>query len=123
MGDAVVLTAPPTTVGVLLFDEPAAGARRSRQAFRPTKPQISCQQPKDDLAGIEDDGLAAGFAIMSGKGAIGVLETELSVDHAMRAADQIGAFKGFCGFDEGLDDIAGGFGVSGQPAILKAPAG
>jgi hypothetical protein len=41
----------------------------------------------DDLAGIENDGLGAGFAIMSGKGAIGVLEAELPVDHAMRAVD------------------------------------
>jgi hypothetical protein len=39
MGYAVVLTAPPTTVGILLLDEPKAGARRCRQAFRPAKPQ------------------------------------------------------------------------------------
>jgi hypothetical protein len=87
MGYAVVLTAPPTTVGILLFDEPDTGAHRGRQAFLPAKPRISCQQPMDDLAGIEDDGLAAGFTIMSGKGAIGVLEAELPVDHAMQAVD------------------------------------
>jgi hypothetical protein len=76
-----------------------------------------------DLAGVEDDGLAAGFAVMSRKAAIRVLEGKLPVDHAMRAADQIGAFKSVGGFDEGLDDIASGFGISRQPAILEAPAG
>jgi hypothetical protein len=68
------LAAPPTTIGILLFDEPEAGAHRCHEAFRSTKPQMSGQQPVDDLAGVEDDGLAARLAVMSRKGAIRVLE-------------------------------------------------
>lgn len=122
-GDVVMLTAPPTTIGILLFDEPKAGAHCCRETFRPIKPQTPCQRPVHNLAGIEDDGLAAGFAIMSGKGAIRVLEGEFPVDHAMGAVNEVRAFKSFGGVDKGFDDIACGFGISRQPTILEAPAG
>ena len=93
MGYVVMVTAPPTAVGILLFEQPDAGAHRCRKAFRPTKPQMSCEQAVHDLAGVEDDGLAAGFTVMSGKGAIRMLEGELPVYHTMCAADQIGALR------------------------------
>ena len=37
--------------------------------------------------------LAAGLAVMSRKGAIRILDGEFPIDHAVRATDEIGAFK------------------------------
>ena len=87
VGDAVVLTAPPTTVGILPVDQPDAGAHRCREAFRVTKVRMSCEQAVDDLTGIEDDGLAAGFTVMSRKSAIHLLKSGFPSDHAMRTVD------------------------------------
>jgi hypothetical protein len=82
-----MLTAPPTAVDILLFCEPHAGAHRCRKAFRPIEAQMSGQQAVHDLASVEDHGLAARLPVVSGKRAIGMLEGELPVDHAVRAAD------------------------------------
>jgi hypothetical protein len=89
----VMLAAPPAAVGILLLGEPDAGSHRRREAFGSTKPQVSSQEPMDDLTGIEDDGLAAGLAVMSRKGAIRILDGEFPIDHAVRATDEIGRLK------------------------------
>jgi len=53
---------------------------------------------------------------------VGGLQGQLPVDHALRAPDQVRALQDGRGGEEGLDDVAGGLGIAGQPAVLEAPA-
>ena len=75
-----------------------------------------------DLAGVEDDRLAAWFSVMPRKRSIRMLQAEEPVDHAMRPAGQVGAFKNSGSFNEGLDNVAGGLGIPWQPTLVEAPA-
>jgi len=102
-----MLTAPPTPVVILLFSEPETGAHGCGKAFRPTQPQMTRKKAMHNLAGVENNRLATRLSVVSGKRAIAMLNTEKPVDHAMRTADQIGAFKSVSGFDKGLDSVAG----------------
>ncbi|MBV8937656.1 MAG: hypothetical protein JO095_17880 [Alphaproteobacteria bacterium] len=40
----------------------------------------------------------------------------------MRTSRQVGAPENFRSFNEGLDNIAGDFGISRQPAFIETPA-
>ena len=85
--------------------------------------QVPGEHAVHDLAGIEDDRMAATLPEMSGEGAIGLLNRQFPVDDPLRAPNQLGTPQNSSCRDERLDDIAAGFGIAGQPAVLEAPTG
>ena len=75
-----------------------------------------------DLTGIEDHRAAARFAEVAGECAIILLYGEFPIDHAPGTFLQIRAFQYFTRREEGFDDVAGGFRIAWQPAVLEAPS-
>ena len=123
MWRVVVFVAAIAAVGVLLRDEPVAGAHGGVEAVLALQLHPAGDEAVHDLALVEDHRVAAGFAEVAWKCTVRRLQRQLPVDHApgtfaiARLAQVIGRGK------EGFDDIAGGFRITGQPAVLEAPAG
>ena len=111
------------TGGVFLGVLAVAGTHGSSQTFGTAETFMAGIHAMHDLAGVEDDRMAALFAKVARKGAIIELDRQLPVEYALGAGDQLLAPEQCGGIEEGLDDVAAGLGIAGQPAILETPAG
>jgi hypothetical protein len=103
--------------------EPVAGPDHGVQAVLAAQLGVARHQAVHDLALVEDHRVGAGLAEMAGEGAVGGLEGEFPVDHAVGPRHQFRRPSNLRSGQEGFDDVAGGLRVAGQPAVLEAPAG
>ena len=122
MRHAVMLELAVAAIFVLLRHQPVAGAHPRFQAVLAIERRKTRHHAMHDLALVENDRVAAGLAKMAWECAVGGLQRELPVDHLPGALDQFGPVEVLRRSDEGLDDVAGGLGIAGQPAILETPA-
>jgi hypothetical protein len=83
-----VLELAEAAVRVLLPDEPAAGPHHGVQAVLAAQLGVAGDQAVHDLALVEDHRVGAGLAEMAGEGAVGGLEGQFPVDHALGARHQ-----------------------------------
>ena len=83
--------------------------------------------PRYPLYGVTPSGpySAVSFFLetMPWKCAVGRLQRQLPIDHFPCTVVEFGPVEVFRSGDESLDDVAGGLGIAGQPAVLETPAG